>query len=240
MRSFLDLIVKNFRYTILILIFHGMSLLAYEEFILWEDPTFGGLKPIPEYSKDQKRTMQFLKEEVNRLHQQLERKMNFISQRKEIINGKFIRTFQAREQYNFPNKERFLTNHKVEIGVSGGGNETKIEYIEFLTRRSRTNKEANHPHTQFIKMRFAPQNEWENLKIYIRKLEPYGEFKDEFGLEEVYDPVTRVKLARAYKNRLIELLNDIELQMSDAWKDRDRRSQFVHQEMEAPLGSRHE
>jgi len=216
----------------------GISAFSHEEeFIQWEDPTFGGLKPLPEYSRGQRVSIDLLSQELNQLHEDLGKKLNFLAQKKEIVDGRFVRIFQAREQYSFPIRERFVVNHRVIMEVRGGGTEYAIESIEFYTRRSRTNKEYDHPYTQIMRMQFKIGDNLENLQISIRKLDPSGAREDRLTISEIYDPQLRVNIARAYKNRIIELINDLDLQIAGLGNYRDRRIRFIRQEMDSASGS---
>lgn len=216
--------------TVLVLIFLGIGLQSKE--IEWDDLTFGGLRPFPEYSASQKEIMKLLAGEIKVLHTDMEKRLNFLSQNREISDGKFIKRAPAREQYDFPIKMIYVVNHEVTIDVAGGRDSFKITKVEFYTRKSKTMKHAQHPSTRIMRMKNDPSVEgFEGLKISMKKISPSGSEFREIGLEEIYEPYQRVRLAKIYKYRLQELINNIDKQIANVDFQTSADIRFIKNEM---------
>lgn len=213
--------------TVLIL---GMGMPA-EEFE-WKDPTFGGLRPIPELSAGQKKVMELLTQEVEVLHKDLEKRLNFISQKNEIVDGKFVKMSPAREQFDFPITTIYLTNHWVVVHVAGGGDSYTISNIEFNTRKSNIKKNTPQPNTRIMKMSNDPTSkDWSKFKVSMKKIQVHGTSFQEVGLEDVYNPIQRVRLAKIYKTKLLELTNAIDQQIANVGFQSTADIRFIKNEM---------
>lgn len=220
--------MKNILLVVVLLISFQLSAQQLE----WEDPTFGGLRPIPELSAGQKKMMEGLAKEVIELQKDVEKRLNFLSQNKEIANGKFIKISLAREQYEFPVKVIYVANHKITLDVNGGGDSFTLQKIEFYTRKSITSKKSAHPDTRIMRMTNDPTStDWSKFRISMKKLETSGETFQEVGIEDIYEPKQRVKFARVYKNKLVELVNAIDRQIASAGFEQASDLRFIKDEM---------
>ncbi|MCC5816100.1 MAG: hypothetical protein JJT78_15220 [Leptospira sp.] len=222
------------KYILLVTILFLSSILQAVE-MEWEDPTFGGLRPIPELSDGQKKILTNLSEEVTLLHKDIEKRLNFLSQNKEISDGKFVKVSLAREQYSFPITVVYIANHKITLDVAGGGDSFTLTGIEFYTRKSITSKKSAHPDTRIMRMKNDPAStDWTKFKISMKKLETSGESEQVVGLDDIYDPVQRVRFARVYKNKLVELVNHIDRQIAGVGFEQASDLRFIKAEMNSP------
>lgn len=222
--------MKNGIFLILILL--ALGGLAAED-SEWEDPTFGGLRPAQEFTPAQKKTMERLALEVTELHKEVEKRLNFIAQNKRIANGKFVMAALARRQFEQPKRTYHLVDHQVELKVAGNGLQYNLENLQFMTRRADTNKALNLPMTKIMYLENeAAATDWSKLKITLRKIDPSGEDKKTVGIESVYQPKQRLRMARLYKSKVAELIKHIDRQIGQVGNNQYDELQFIKAEMD--------
>ncbi|WCL48797.1 hypothetical protein [Leptospira sp. GIMC2001] len=196
------------------------------------DPTYGGLKPIPELSPGQKKNMESIQKDIDLLHKDIGKRLTFLSQEKKLSDGKYVQASYSRVQYEYPTKNRYIVNHQFVLGVTGGGSEYNLNSVELLTRKSRTTKYMEQPYTQIMQIKNkAGDADWSGFQISIKKISPSGEVLKEFPLKDVYEPLQRVGLAKLYRTKLHEIITSIDRYIDAKGKGLVEDIRFIKDEM---------
>lgn len=227
----------NMKLRVLLCIFLFSNWGLFAQDMEWEDPTFAGLRPLPEYSKGQTQIMDLLSVEITALHKDIEKRLNFLQQGKKIVDGKFVQTSSAREQFEYPIKNRYVVDHKAILQVAGTGDSFTLTNVEFITRKSRDSKQVEHPQIKIMKIVNNPADtDWSKFMISIKKLTPSGQSIREINISKLYDPLQRVEMARVYKNKLTEIVIHIDRQIASVGVNEFRDLRFIQSEMNVDSG----
>lgn len=196
------------------------------------DPTYGGLKPLPELSLGQKKMMDDLKVDVKGLHEEIQKRLNFLSQEKKFSDGKYVQSSIAREQFQYPTKKRSIVNHQFTLNVMGGDRSQTLKDVELWTRKSITTKNIDFEDTKIMRVNNPVGDEdWKSLRISIKKITSTGTTKEEFAITEIYEPDQRVLIAIMYRNKLREIISSIDRYVSAKGKGLTDDIRFINNEM---------
>jgi hypothetical protein len=196
------------------------------------DPTFGGLKPLPPLSAGQKKIMDNLKLDLKGLHEDIQKRLVFLSQEKKFHDGKYVQSSVAREQFQYPTKKRSIVNHQFILNVTGGDKSHTLKDIEIWTRKSITTRHLEYEDTKIMRVNQpVGSDDWNSMKISIRKITPEGISSEVFSVEEIYEPTQRVMIAIMYRNKLREIISSIDRYVEAKGRGLTEDIRFINNEM---------
>jgi len=196
------------------------------------DPTYGGLKPLPELSQGQVKAMEGLKLDVKGLHEEIQKRLNFLAQEKKFNDGKYIQSSIAREQFQYPTKKRSIVNHQFTLNVTGGDRSQSLKDIEIWTRKSSTTKHVEYIDTKIMRVnKPVADDDWKSMKISIKKITSSGTTSEEFAITEIYEPDQRVLIATMYRNKLREIISSIDRYINAKGRGLTDDIRFINNEM---------
>jgi hypothetical protein len=197
-----------------------------------EDPTYNGLRTIPELSTGQKKIMKALDEEIGKLHKEIERRLVFLSTEKKLVNGKYVQVSFAREQFEFPSPSRHIVNHSFILAVTAGGDTYTLNEVELWTRKARMTKYMEQPYTWIMQIQNQVNSpEFANFNVIYKKITPAGEQTKVYPLQKIEDPNQRIRIARVYRAKLYEILSSIDRYVNAKGKGMVDDIRFVKEEM---------
>ncbi|TGN17360.1 LIC_12936 family protein [Leptospira idonii] len=207
-------------YAIIILLVGTMGLFAADEnnqknvsqsdaFKLNPD---GSIALIPYNAKQQER-MDKLAKEVDGYHAQINEKLKFLNYEKKVKDSRYGQVGYAREiklpyEPNYVQHSRYVMKLKGGGGAEGGG--FSLDEISFWTRKSLTSKNKE-PVTTYRDLKNSVAGGGvKGLVLSVRTVTIADDNTNTYELEKIASPWERLRLASAYRDRLIEVLRTID------------------------------
>ncbi len=163
-----------------------------------------------EFNSEQKKTYVFLKNQINYFHSEISKIVPYLNRMKLIQKDEYTREFRNYIEVEPYTRKQFFLVDTFTIKTAAG----KFSGIDF--KRNRTLIEANRDPETVIK---SIGNEIVgddfstlNLKVvtYANYSDPKNPLTQKFVFKEMISPLDRIKLMRAYRNKVEEALRSLD------------------------------
>ncbi|MCT8334561.1 hypothetical protein NUH30_12835 [Leptospira sp. 85282-16] len=167
---------------------------------------------IIQYNAKQQQKIERIGKEVDDYHAVINEKIKFLSFEKKIKDSRYGQVTNAREIHlpfepSYVLHSRFVMKLKGGGGAEGGG--FSLDEISFWSRKSLTEK-GKDPITTYRELKNNTSGGVKGLTLSVRTVTNADDNTLSFELEKIQSPWERLRLAKAYRDRLREVARTID------------------------------